>query len=401
MDAQSVIAQLLTPEGRADPYPLYARAHELGPAVPAGDGLVLVSGYQACRQALRNPGLGADINLVTWGADLNEHPALGMLSRSILVANPPGHGRMRSSMSQVFTARRVTAMEPEIVRATDALLDTLEQAGSSPVEFMDTFAFPLPATVICELLGVPAQDRHLFRGYAADLMATLELLADPSGLGAADKAAVEVGRYFTALADDRRADPRDDLVTALVRARDQGVLTHEEVVANLASLLLAGFETTTCLLGNGLRLLFEHPEVMAGLRAGAIAVQGFVEEVLRHDSPVQISNRVALTDGISIEGVPVPAGSHVLLLLGAANRDPARYDDPGRFDPGRQDSQPLSFGGGVHHCLGAMLARHEASIAFSRLLSRFPELRPAPGDGPTRRDRLVLRGHETFPVLAA
>jgi cytochrome P450 len=116
---------------------------------------------------------------------------------------------------------------------------------------------------------------------------------------------------------------------------------------------------------------------------------------------VQISNRVALTDGISIEGVPIPAGSHVLLLLGAANRDPARYDDPGRFDPGRHDSQPLSFGGGVHHCLGAMLARHEASIAFSRLLSRFPALRPAPGDGPARRDRLVLRGHETFPVLAA
>ncbi|MGW2748751.1 cytochrome P450 [Streptomyces sp. NPDC001450] len=400
MDAESIVARLLTPEGRADPYPLYARAHELGPVVPAGDGLVLVSGYEAGRAALRHPGLGADINLVTWGADLDEHPSLAMLSRSLLVANPPHHGRLRSSMSQVFTARRVAALEKGIAGLTDALLDTLAEAGSSPVEFMDAFAFPLPAHVICELLGVPAEDRRRFRSFAADLMATLELLSDPSGLGAADRAAVEVGQYFTELAGARRADPRDDLVTALVKARDQEVLgDDEELVANLASLLLAGFETTTYLLGNGLQLLFEHPEVMAALRAGTVPAQSFVDEVLRYDTPVQVSNRVALTDGVSIGGVPVPAGSHVIVLLGAANRDPARYDDPERFDPGRQDIQPLSFGGGAHYCLGAMLARLEAATAFSRLVSRFHALRPAPGNGPTRRDRLVLRGHETLPIV--
>ncbi|WP_330347017.1 cytochrome P450 [Streptomyces sp. NBC_00582] len=402
MDAQSLVAQLLTPEGRADPYPLYEHALELGPAASAGDGLLLVSGYEACRQALRSPALGADINLVTWGADLAAHPSLALLSRTLFVANPPDHGRLRSAMSQVFTARRVAAMEAGIAGITDALLDTLAEAGSTPVDFMDAFAFPLPAHVICDLLGVPVEDRQRFRGYAADLSATLELLADPSGLEAADRAALELHRYFTELAGRRRADPRDDLVTTMVRARDEGALRDdEELVANLASLLLAGFETTTYLLGNGLQVLFEHPEIMAGLREGTVPVQGFVEEVLRYDSPLQVSNRAVLTDGVSVGGVPVPAGSHVVLLLGAANRDPARYEHPDRFDPHRQDIQPLSFGGGAHHCLGAMLARLEAVTAFSRLLARFPALRPAPGDGPARRDRLVLRGHQSLPVVLA
>ncbi|TDT97712.1 cytochrome P450 [Streptomyces sp. 846.5] len=401
MDAGTIVMELLSPEGRIDPYPLYARAHELGPAAPAGDGLVLVSGYQACKQALRHPGLGADIGLVASPTDVEQHLSLALLSETILVSNPPDHGRLRSLMSQVFTARRVAALEPGIRRSVDTLLDSIEAAGASPVDFMDTFAFALPASVICELLGVPDQDRRLFRGLASDLMATLELLADPSGLPAADKAAAEVSEYFTALADQRRTDPRDDLVTTLVQARDasDALLTDEELIANLASVLLAGFETTTHLLGNGLQLLFEHPDVMAGLRAGKIATQSFVEEVLRYDSPVQVSNRRALADGIDIDGVPVPAGTHVVLLLGAANRDPARYADPGRFDPERGDIQPLSFGGGMHHCLGAMLARLEGAVAFGGLLSRFPALGPAAGTRPTRRDRLALRGYETLPVV--
>ncbi|MEY9835776.1 cytochrome P450 [Streptacidiphilus sp. EB103A] len=401
MDAGTIVMELLSPEGRIDPYPLYARAHELGPAASAGDGLMLVSGYQACKQALRHPGLGADIGLVASPTDVEQHLSLALLSETILVSNPPDHGRLRSLMSQVFTARRVAALEPGIRRSVDTLLDDIEAAGASPLDFMDTFAFALPASVICELLGVPDQDRHLFRGLASDLMATLELLADPSGLPAADKAAAEVSAYFTALADQRRTDPRDDLVTTLVQARDAAdpLLTDEELIANLAGVLLAGFETTTHLLGNGLQLLFEHPDVMAGLRSGKIATQGFVEEVLRYDSPVQVSNRRALADGIDIDGVPVPAGTHVVLLLGAANRDPARYPDPGRFDPERGDIQPLSFGGGMHHCLGAMLARLEGAVAFDGLLSRFPALGPAAGTRPTRRDRLALRGYETLPVV--
>jgi cytochrome P450 len=403
MDAQSLVFQLLTPEGRADPYPLYALAHERGPVWRAGDGLVLVCGYEACRQALREPGLGADVNLVTWGADPERHPSLAMLSRSLLVANAPDHGRLRASMAQMFTARGVAALEENVARITDALLDDLQRTGGA-VDFMDAFAFRLPAHVICDIMGIPAADRARFRGYAADLMATLEPASDPArhaaGLAAADRAAAEVDRYFTDLVRARRADPGDDLVTSMVSARDEGLLRDDgELVANLASLLLAGFETTTHLLGNGLRLLFEHPDVMSGLRQGTVPVDGFVEEVLRHDSPVQLSNRVALADGVSIAGLPVPAGTHVLLLLGAANRDPARYLHPDRFDPTRGDSRPLSFGGGAHYCLGALLARLEATVAFGRLPARFPGLAPAPGTAPTRRDRIVLRGHASLPVV--
>nr|WBO81690.1 cytochrome P450 [Streptomyces sp. SBE_14.2] len=403
MDAQSLVFQLLTPEGRADPYPLYALAHELGPVAPAGDGMVLVCGYEACRQALREPGLGADVNLVTWGADPARHPSLAMLSRSLLVANAPDHGRLRASMAQKFTARGVAALEDGVVRITDALLDELRRA-EGPVDFMDAFAFRLPAHVICELMGIPEADRARFRRYAADLMATLEPASDPAAheaqLAAADRAAAEVDAYFTDLIRARRADPRDDLVTGMLAARDEGLLRDDaELVANLASLLLAGFETTTHLLGNGLRLLFEHPEVAAGLRDGTVPVEGFVEEVLRYDSPVQLSNRVALADGVTLGGVPAPAGTHVVLLLGAANRDPARYADPDRFDPTRADIRPLSFGGGAHYCLGALLARLEATVAFGRLPTSIPGLAPAPGTAPTRRDRIVLRGHAAFPVV--
>ncbi|WP_340384082.1 cytochrome P450 [Streptomyces sp. SS7] len=402
MDAQSIINQLLTPEGRADRYPLYTLVHELGPAAPAGEGLVMVGGYEAVKEALRNPGLGTDITMASLGVDLDEHPSLAMLNRSILYANPPHHGRMRSPISPLFTARRVAAMEKTIAEHTDTLLDALAEAGARPVDFMDAFAFPLPARVICELVGVPDGDRSHLHGLAIDMMAALELMADPSGLETADRAALEIGDYFTHLAEARRADPRDDLVTALVKARERGALeTDEELVANLTQVLLAGLETTTYLLGNGLQLLLEHPQVMAGLREGTVDVADFVEEVLRYDTPGQVTHRVAMADGISIEGVPVPAGSQVLLLLGAANRDPARYDDPDRFDPGRQDIQPLSFSGGAHYCLGAVLARSEATIAFSRLISRFPALALAPDAEPTRQDRLILRAHETLPVVVA
>lgn len=400
MDAQSIILHLLTPEGRADPYPLYELAHDLGPVAPAGDGLVLVCGYEAARQALRDPGLGADSGLTAWGGDADSRPSLAMLSRSLLVANEPGHGRLRASMAQAFTARRVAALETGIGRIADALLDGLEEAGGSPVDFMDAFAFPLPAHVICDLMGVPAADRARFRAWAADLSAMLEPLPDPAGLDTADRVAAEVGRYFTGLVAARRAEPREDLVTAMVAARDQGLLRDdEELVANLAILLVAGFETTTHLLGNGLRLLLDHPGAMAALRDGTVPVQGFVDEVLRYDTPVQLSNRVALTDHVSVGGVPVPAGTHVVVLLGAANRDPAHYAEPGRFDPTRRDSRPLSFGGGAHYCLGALLARLEATVAFGRLPARFPALTSAPGAEPVRRDRIFLRGHEVLPVI--
>ncbi|MBD0688570.1 cytochrome P450 [Streptomyces sp. CBMA123] len=403
MDGAAIIEQLMTTEVRTDPYPLYARAHELGPVVPAGDGMFVVSGYAAVDKVLRTPAFGvatADM-MAGLAPEFAEHSSLALFGRSILQRNAPDQPRVRSLIASVFTARRVAALRPAVAAAVDRLLDGMAEQGAdgSPVDFMDAFAFRLPVGVICELLGVPERDRYRFRELAADLTVALEFVQDLDELDEADRAADELSGYFTALVAERLARPQDDLVSDLARiaAADGERLSGVELLANLVLLLVAGFETTTNLLGNGLALLFRHPGVAAGLRSGAVTPAGFTDEVLRFDSPVQVTARVALAEGLAVEGLPVPADSALNLLIGAANHDPARYDRPGVFDPTRTDSQPLSFGGGTHFCLGSQLARLEAEVAVPALLDRFPRL--AQGGVPTRRDRLVLRGYETLPVI--
>ncbi|MFB7910111.1 cytochrome P450 [Kitasatospora sp. NPDC056076] len=402
MDGAAIIEQLMTTEVRTDPYPLYARAHELGPVAPAGDGMFVVSGYAAVNKVLRTPAFGVATAEMTAGLapEFAAHSSLALFGRSILQRNAPDQPRVRSLIASVFTARRVAALRPAVEVAIGRLLDGMAEQGAdgSPVDFMDAFAFRLPVGVICELLGVPEQDRYRFRDLASDLTVALEVTQDFDELGAADRAADELSDYFTALIAERLARPQDDLVSDLARVavEDGGRLSGTELLANLVLLLVAGFETTTNLLGNGLALLFRHPEVAAGLRSGVVTPAGFTDEVLRFDSPVQATARVALEEGLSVEGLPVPAGSGLTLLIGAANHDPARYERPAVFDPSRTDSQPLSFGGGTHFCLGSQLARLEGELAVPALLDRFPGL--AQGGAPTRRDRLVLRGYETLPV---
>ncbi|MEU4295803.1 cytochrome P450 [Kitasatospora aureofaciens] len=402
MDGAAIIEQLMTTEVRNDPYPLYARAHELGPVLPAGDGMFVVSGYAAVNKVLRTSAFGvatADM-MAGLAPEFSEHSSLALFGRSILQRNAPDQPRVRSLIASVFTARRVAALRPAVEAAVGRLLDGMAEQGAdgSPVDFMDAFAFRLPVGVICELLGVPERDRYRFRGLASDLTVALEIVQDLDDLDEADRAADELSGYFTELVAERLARPQDDLVSDLARiaADGGGRLSGQELLANLVLLLVAGFETTTNLLGNGLALLFRHPEAAAGLRSGTLSPAGFTDEVLRFDSPVQATGRVALAEGLSIEGLPVPADSGLTLLIGAANHDPARYERPGVLDPTRTDSQPLSFGGGTHFCLGSQLARMEAEVAVPALLDRFPRL--ARGGVPTRRDRLVLRGYETLPV---
>lgn len=396
--AAAIMNALMTPAGQADPYPLYAQARQAGPVLAIADGWFLVSGYAAASQVLRDPGFGLPDPAESGPGD----GALSSLSRSILRANPPDHPRMRSLISQVFTPRRVSALRPAIENAVDALLSQLAEAGAGrrPVDFMDQFAFQLPVTVICELLGVPAADRDQFRPLAADLTEALELTADSSTSSPAATAARELAGYFTALISARRTVPRDDLIGALVAARDagDGRLSDEELLANLIVLLVAGFETTTNLLGNGLAILFDHPDIAAGLRRGTLEMPGFVEEVLRYDAPVQVVTRIARGGNLTAGGLPIPQGSQVIVLIGAANRDPERYPDPDRFDPARSAIKPLSFGAGPHICIGNALARLEAAVAFPRLLTRFPALSAAPGEPPARRNRVILRGYETLPI---
>ncbi|MFD5564716.1 cytochrome P450 [Kitasatospora griseola] len=400
MDIATIVNGLLGPEGRREPYPLYEELRALGPVVQTDEYMVMVTGHEEADEVLRTPAFGViDPELATrFEPDHLEHPGQTLLGDSILQRNAPDHGRMRSLISSVFTPRRVAALEPAVTAAVDALLDELAEHGDGPVDFLDAFAFRLPIGVICELLGVPEQDRHLFRPLAADLTVTLEALVEDDELVAADRAAGELSQYFAELAALRRADPKDDLVSALVATADADPqrLSDTELLANLALLLVAGFETTGNLLGNALALLLGRPGTAARLREGALDPAALVDEVLRFDSPVQLTSRIALTDGLTVGGTPVPLHTGVLLLIGAANRDPRRYTDPGRFDPDRAAGRPLSFGGGPHYCLGAQLARLEATAALPALLRRFPDLAAAgPAD---RRERLVLRGYRTLPV---
>ncbi|MFD5920199.1 cytochrome P450 [Kitasatospora sp. NPDC058201] len=402
MDGAAIIEQLMTTEGRIDPYPLYARAHELGAAATAGPGGIMALGHTAANQVLRNPAFALEDAATLAGAEseLFSHASIALLSRSILQRNAPDHARVRSLIASAFNARRVAALRPTIATAVGRLLGEMAERGAdgSPVDFMEAFAFRLPVEVICELLGVPAADRYRFRTLASDLTIALELVEDLAELDSADTAAEELSSYFTELVAERLARPTGDLVSDLARiaADSPDRISGQELLSNLVLLLVAGFETTTNLLGNGLAQLFHHPEAADGLRTGALPPGLFTDEVLRFDSPVQLTTRVAAADGLTVADLPAPPGTVVFVMLGAANHDPTRYLRPERFDPTRTDSQPLSFGGGPHFCLGSQLARLEADVAVPALLDRFPRL--APGGVPTRRDRLVLRGFDTLPV---
>ncbi len=399
-DAVHILQALTTPEGKADPYPLYAELHDLGEAARLGPGQVIVMGYDAINAVLRDPGFRhADLATIAlvfpdWG----EHVSLRHSADWILNLNEPEHTRIRGLIAKAFTARRVASLQPAIERMTDELLDAMADRGAdgSPVEFMHDFAYLLPVTVICELIGIPESDRETFRPIARAI-ATVFDFEDFDQLRAADEATVELEAYYTGLAAQRRAKPRDDLLSALVgiAGEQDGRLSDAELTRNLTLLLVAGFETTTNLLGNGLQLLLHDQALATAVRTGDVPVGSFAEEVLRFDSPVQLAtSRIGYETELG--GLHIDAGDHLMPVLGAGNRDPRKFTAPDKFDPMRAEAGPLSFGGGAHFCVGAALARLEAAVAFPRLLARFPAI--APAGEPVRRTGLVLRGFDILPV---
>ncbi|MFD1832746.1 cytochrome P450 [Streptomyces desertarenae] len=401
-DPGEQLTALLAPGGRLDPYPHYEALRAHGDLVTVRPGLMVALGYEECDRALREPALRVqdaesfDLLHPGWRA----RSSLRGWTESMLYRNPPDHTRLRRLVSGAFTPRRVASLAPAVERMADRLLDRMAElgAGGAPVDFMTEFAYRLPVGVIGELLGVPEDDHGWFRAAAADVTVALEGITKPSELERADSAMDRLSAYFAHLCDLRRGDPQDDLISALVRAHGEGGdrLGGNELVANLVLLLSAGFDTTTHLLGHSVHLAFEHPGHARRLREDPAFADAYVEEALRYEAPVQATSRWAAED-VRLPGATVPAGTKLVVVLGAANRDPRRFPHPERFDPDRGTIQPLSFAAGAHFCLGAGLARLEARLALPRVLRRFPRLAPA---GPGRyRDRWLVRGHERLPVV--
>jgi cytochrome P450 len=402
MDALEIFTALTTPAGRADPYPYYAELHELGEAVRLAPGLVAVVGYDAISSVLRDAGFRAG-DETKWDRAFPDWRSQAVLVQGadwILNLSGAKHARIRSLIARAFTARRIAGLEPAIAAMADDLLDAIADRGASgsAIEFMHDFAYLLPVTVICELIGIPERDRESFRPLARDLAGVFEF-TDMQTLPAINAAATELLAYFTGLAAQRRMDPRDDLISDLLAISDteDGRLTDAELLHNLTLLLVAGFETTTNLLGNGLQVVLTQPAVGESVRTGSVQVPAFVEEVLRYDSPVQLTSRIGYETKIG--EVALGDGEDVMTLLGAGNRDPRRFAEPDAFNPSRTDGGPLSFGGGAHFCIGSALARLEGAVAFPRLLQRFPKI--APAGPPVRRETFLLRGFDTLPVTVA
>jgi cytochrome P450 len=407
VDVDALLAEIfLTPEGKSDPYPRYAAIREHTPVFRSAMGFVVVGRYDDCQMVLRDArfGKGSDLGAVWENYGLTEDewyarfPDMERRMSSMLGMDPPDHTRLRKLVAKAFTPKTVERLRPDIERLADELLDEFEER----VDIITTLALPLPMAVIGEMLGVPAEERIALQPYVRDAVATLELNPPLEQIDAAASATHVITARFETLIDERRTTPTGDLLSELVHVEEQGdQLDHDELLSTIVLLFGAGFETTTNLIGNGLLALLDHPGEMQRLRNDPSLMKTAVEELLRWDSPVQVDGRKAFDD-LDLHGVAVATGEEVVTLLGAANRDPRVYEDPDRFDIGRVGPAPMSFGAGIHYCLGAALARAEGHAVFERLLERFPVIEPDWGDTrPAYRDSIVLHGLESLPVRVA
>ncbi|MEV6803465.1 cytochrome P450 [Streptomyces sp. NPDC051132] len=388
----------LSPDFVADPYVAYALLRERGPVhqviTPDRGRVWLVVGYEAAREAFSSPKLSRDWQREWRQAGWTPPYALNMLgSTNMLMSDPPHHTRLRKLVAREFTARRVEKMRERVQEITDELLDRMTADGARRADLIDAFASPLPMIVICELLGVPNLDRAAFHAWSNETLA-------PTSPEAEKEAYEHVMPYLTGLIAAKRENPGEDLLSALVHTVDEGGdrLTEEELLSLAFLMLVAGHETTVNTIGNAVRALLAHPEQLAAVRADPAGLAaGLVEETLRYDGPVETTTpRIALEE-TEIGGVRVPRGAIVLIAMAAADRDPARYPEPDRFDVRRDAQGHTAFGYGVHYCLGAPLARLEAEVALRSLLERCPDL-AADGEQGEWLPGMLIRGVRTLPV---
>ncbi len=308
--------------------------------------------------------------------------------RSMLHHDPPDHTRLRSLVSKAFTPRAVRELHPRVRRIVDELLEDLD--GKDRFDLIESLAFPLPVTVIAEMLGVPSEDMDRFNVWSNDISLTIEPSLRDDQIRRVERASEELYAYFESIIEQRRGEPQDDMITTLLNAEDEGDrLTHEELLGTLVLLLVAGNETTRNLIGNGMRALLKHPDQLRKLRDNPDLLDSAINELLRYDSPVQLDGRLVHND-VEVAGHQIHAGQRILCAIGAANRDPSAFTEPDKLDIERNESSHIAFGRGIHHCLGAPLAMLEARAAFSALLDRFSHIELV--SEPVYREQVVLRG---------
>lgn len=386
----------------ADPYPVYDRLRREAPVWKAPFERWFLTRYEDSALLLRDRRFGknytdADALMRRFGPTTMQEPAVVELSHMMLMRDPPDHTRLRALVFKAFTARRIEALRAQVRAMTNGLLDKVMARGR--MDAIRDLAFPLPVMVICEMLGIPEADRDRFVTGSSTGAALLNPTPPSRAeLDAANATSEASGRYFEALFEMRRRQPGDDLISQLVQVEDAGDrLTTAELRANVLLLFVAGHETTVNLIGNGLYLLLRHPAQWQALRDDPSLIPNAIEEILRFESPVQSVSRV-VAEPVELHGVTLEKDALVVSLLGAANRDPEVFHDPDRFDVARKDLRPLSFGGGIHFCLGAQLARIEAAEVFDTLLHRLPDLSLLEPDKPSWRPSFILRGLTDLPV---
>ena len=393
-----VVYNPLAPAMINDPYPVYARLRETIPAYRSRLLRAMVfSRYHDVDTILRDH------------RRFSNDPRNGQLrpkqrqtlpdpeDLSILFRDPTDHTRLRSLVNKAFIPRTVNALEPFIRRSLHDMLDQIDDLSN--FDLIETIAYPLPVVVIAEMLGVPGEDRARFKVWSNQRARLIEPTITAGERAEAERAGTALDDYFRPIIEQRRSEPLDDIVSVLAVAEDSGDrLTERELLAMLRLLLVAGNETTTNLIGNGVLALLRNPEQVQRLRQDPDLLPGAIEELLRYDSPVQIDFRY-VRENTEVSGCQLQRGESVIVLLGAANRDPDVFDEPDRLDVGRKQGTHLSFGRGVHHCIGAPLARLEGRIVLETMLERFSDLELL-AQRPRFNDHIVLRGLRSLPLRA-
>ena len=378
---------------RDNPYPYYVMALQMAPVL-YNDRIAAwnVFSYEGCRSILRNPALfSSDASHFLEGVNRERQSMLG--------SDPPRHTELRGLVNLAFTPRRVAALEPRIREITSEILDRVLPAGR--MDLVEDLSYPLPVIIIAELLGVPPEDRAVFKRWSTELVARLGTDVGPNQAIPEDLRRIqdEFGAYFEEQIERHRREPKGDLIDALLKAEiDGSKLTTEELLSFCILLLVAGNETTTNLIGNAVRCFLDYPAELERLRADLALVPAAVEEVLRFRSPVQATIRFAMED-TELGGQTIRRGQRAIVWLAAANRDPAEFPDPDRFDVGRQPNRHLAFGLGIHFCLGAPLARLEAKVAIEELLRRVPSFRRGDDAALEPVEGFIMHGVKRLPLV--